>query len=107
MPAGVADLSFRRCAALATSTLTITLPDELAIRLTAAASTQGVAVDALVTRCIEQHLETALRHSVLIERLEIVDAQIDAIARFVEKAASGGGLDPVDLFRICRYPKKA
>lgn len=88
------------------TTLTITLDEALASRVTAAASPQGMSINAVVTACIEQQLEVALRHAVLVERLETVDAQIDAIARFVEKASSGGGLDPVDLFRICRYPKE-
>ncbi|MDX7951246.1 hypothetical protein P7D22_08655 [Lichenihabitans sp. Uapishka_5] len=87
------------------TTLTITLDDALASRVTAAVAAQGKSADTIVAACIEQQLEVALRHAVLVERMETVDAQIDAIARFVEKASSGGGLDPVDLFRICRYPK--
>lgn len=90
---------------MATKTLTITLDDALASRVTAAAAAQAVTVDALITSCIEQQLEVALRHAVLVERMEVIDTQIDAIARFIEKASAGGGLDPVDLFRICRYPK--
>ena len=91
---------------MATTTLTVTLDDTLVSRLTAAATAQGMTVDAVVTACVEQHLEVALRHKVLVERMALLDAQIDAIARFVEEASAGGGLDPVDLFKICRYPRE-
>lgn len=91
---------------MAAQTLSITLDDALISRVTAAAAAQDRTVDAVIALCVEQQLEVALRHTVLVERMETVDAQIDAIAHFIEKASSGGGLDPVDLFKICRYPKR-
>lgn len=87
------------------TTLTITLDDALVSRVTAAATAQGVTADALLAACVEQHFEVALRHKVLVERMEVVDAQVDAIARFVEEASASGALDPVDLFKLCRYPR--
>ena len=89
-----------------TATLTLSLDDALAARLQDLAKTQGLTPQDLVLASIEHHLDAALRHKVLLERQETVDRQIDAIAQFIEQASSGGGLDPVDLFRICRYPRK-
>lgn len=89
------------------TTLTISLDQDLLDRLTATATERNTTADGLVASCVEQHLEVALRHRVLVERMETVDAQIEAIARFIEGASSGGGLDPVDLFKLCRYPRKA
>ena len=90
---------------MATTKLTLTLDEALASRLTAAAQGQGVTPELLASACVEQQLDFALRHMVLLQRQEIVDRQIGEIAKFIEEASSGGGLDPVDLFRICRYPR--
>ena len=87
------------------ATMTLTLDEALAGRLTTTARAQGVAPEALAVACVEQHLDAALRYMVLLQRQEIVDRQIGEIARFIEEASAGGGLDPVDLFRICRYPR--
>ncbi|MCW6506964.1 hypothetical protein [Lichenifustis flavocetrariae] len=80
--------------ATTTLTLTLTLDDALASRLTTAAQAQGVMPETLAVACLEQHLDAALRHMVLLQRQEIVDRQIGEMAAFIEEASSGGGLDP-------------
>ena len=88
-----------------TKTVTLQFTDELLRRLATAAAAHRTTLDAMVVACVEQHVEVALRHRVLLERMEAVDTQVDAIARFIEEATSGGQ-DAVDLSRICRYPRQ-
>ena len=86
--------------------LIVELDPDLADALRQAAAAAGTTLEALAAEAIAQAHETGLRHKVLIERMESVDAQIAAIARFVEEAtapADGGG---IDLERLCRYPRK-
>ncbi len=54
---------------------TVTLEAALAARLRAAASERGWTAESLAAACIVQHLEVAIRHRVLIERLEQVDGR--------------------------------
>lgn len=86
--------------------LIVELDPDLADALRRAAVTTGTTPEALAAEAIAQAYETGLRHRVLVERMEAVDAQIAVIARFVEEAtapAEGGG---IDLERLCRYPRK-
>ena len=86
--------------------LIVELDADLADALRKAAAAVGTTPEALAAEAVAQAYETGLRHRVLVERLEAVDAQIAAIARFVEEAtapAEGGG---IDLDRLCRYPRK-
>ena len=86
--------------------LIVDLDADLADALRKAAATAGTTPEALAAEAVAQAYETGLRHRVLIERMEAVDAQIAAIAQFVEQAtapAEGGG---IDLDRLCRYPRK-
>ena len=79
----------------------ITLEADLAARLTAAASEKGWSPENLAADCIAQVLEVAIRHRVVLERLEQVDAVILEMAQAVgELGASAEGFEPGSL---CRY----
>jgi len=83
--------------------LTITLETTLAARLSAAAAERGWSAEDLAAECVAQHLEVALRHRILIERMEQVDAAILDMAQAVgELGAPSAG---IDLSRVCRYRK--
>lgn len=83
------------------ASFTIELNDDLAAALSVAAQARGWTPESLVTDCVAQHLETAIRHRVLIERMEQMDGHLVAIAQFVGEAGADGG--SVDLSRVCRY----
>ena len=85
--------------------LTITLDAALATQLSAAAGERSWTPESLAAACVVQHLEVAIRHRTLIERLEQVDAAILDMAEAVgELGAPSAGLD---LSKICRYRKGA
>jgi predicted transcriptional regulator len=84
--------------------LTIELDSELAARLFKAAQERDWSPESLVAECVAQHFEIALRHRVLIERMEQVDAHLATLAQFVGEATQGGGA--ADLAWICRYGRK-
>jgi predicted transcriptional regulator len=83
---------------------TIELDGELAARLTAAATDRGSSPESMISDCVAQHLEIALRHRVLVERMEAIDANLATLAQFVGEATQGGGA--ADLEWICRYGRK-
>jgi predicted transcriptional regulator len=80
---------------------TVDLDDDLAARLTAAARARGWTPESLAADCVAQHLEIAIRHRVLIERLESVDQHLATLAEFIGEATQGG--TQVDLGKICRF----
>ncbi|MCB4806381.1 hypothetical protein QO001_006416 [Methylobacterium brachiatum] len=83
--------------------LTLTLAAPLALRLSAAAAERGWSAESLAADCVAQALEVAIRHRILIERMEQVDAAILDMAQAVgELGAPSAG---IDLYRICRYRK--
>ena len=83
--------------------LTLTLEASLAARLSAAAAERGWSAESLAAACVSQHLEVAIRHRVLIERLEQVDAAILDMAQAVgDLGAPSAG---IDLSKVCRYRK--
>ena len=86
--------------------LTIELDPSLAATLRHAAAAAGTTPEALAAEAVAQAYEVGLRHKVLVERMEAVDAQIAAIARFVEEATAPGDSGGIDLERLCRYPRK-
>jgi hypothetical protein len=83
-------------------TLTITLPAALAASLRQAAAQQGWSPESLAADCVAQHLEVAIRHRVLLERAELVDAALLGLTRTMsDRAAASEMADGVSL---CRYP---
>ena len=92
---------------MATVKLTLDLDPTVAEALRVAAHGAGLTLEAVAAEAVAQHVETALRHRVLLERLETVDAQISDIAHFIEEATAAGGAEAIDLERLCRYPRKA
>ncbi|HEY1945024.1 MAG TPA: hypothetical protein VGH40_23160 [Roseiarcus sp.] len=83
---------------------TIEPDSDLAARLTAGATERGLSHEIVIADCVAQHLEIALRHRVLVERMEAVDANLATLAQFVGEATQGGGA--ADLEWICRYGRK-
>lgn len=81
--------------------LNITLEGDLAARLTKAASERGWSPESLVADCVAQVLEVAIRHRVLVERMEQVDAAILEMAQAVGEL--GGPAASIDLSKVCRY----
>ena len=85
---------------------TVSLTASLAAELRRSAAAHGWTPESLIGDCVAQHLEVALRHRVVLERLEQVDAAILEMAGAVgELGASAEGFEPG---RLCRYqPAKA
>ena len=83
--------------------LTITLEAGLAAQLSAAAVERGWSPESLAAECIAQSLEVAIRHRVLIERLETVDTALLDMARAVGDLGTPSG--GIDLSKVCRYRK--
>jgi hypothetical protein len=81
--------------------LTIDLDERLADQLREAAREHGWTPESLAADCVAQHLEIAVRHRVLIERMEAVDAHLATLAEFVGEATQSG--EGIDLTKICRY----
>lgn len=80
--------------------LTLTLEAALAARLSAAAAERSWSAESLAAECVAQHLEVAIRHRVLIERAEQIDAALLDMAKAVgELGAPSGG---IDLTKVCR-----
>ena len=84
--------------------LTIELDEQLADQLRKAAREHGWTPEPLAADCVAQHLEIAVRHRVVIERMEAVDAHLAALAEFVGEATQSG--EGIDLTKICRYGRK-
>ena len=83
--------------------LTVTLDAALAARLRAAAAERGWSAESLAVECIVQHLEVAIRHRVLVERMEQIDGAILEMAQAVgELGAPSAG---IDLSKVCRLHK--
>lgn len=82
-------------------TLTITLEPNLAEALKKAAATGGVTMEQMVVDAIEQQLEVALRHRVLLSRLEQMDEHIVALAEYVGDVSA----QPTEtqIGSICRF----
>jgi len=83
--------------------LTVTLEAALAARLGAAAAERGWSAESLAAACVAQHLEVAIRHRVLVERMEQIDGAILDMAQAVgELGAPSAG---IDLSKVCRLHK--
>ena len=79
---------------------TVQIEKTLAERLERAAHTAKVSPVELIAECVMQHLDIAIRHLALVERLEAVDQGLLELATFVGEATAGGD---VDVSSLCRY----
>ncbi|UPK39528.1 hypothetical protein IVB18_21280 [Bradyrhizobium sp. 186] len=79
---------------------TVQIEKTLAERLERAANTAKVSPVDLIEECVRQHLDIAIRHLALVERLEAVDQGLLELATFVGEATAGGD---VDVSSLCRY----
>lgn len=81
---------------------TVSLDDDTASRLEAAARNAKSSPADLIAACVSQHLDVAIRHLAAIERLEAVDEGLLELAAFIGRATAGG---EIDLSKICRCPE--
>jgi hypothetical protein len=77
---------------------------ELGDQLREAARERVWTPESLAAECVAQHLEIAIRHRVVIERTEAVDAHLATLAEFVGEATQSG--EGIDLTKICRYGRE-
>jgi hypothetical protein len=80
--------------------LTIELEVDLSEKLSTEAKAHNWNPEDLARECVAQHLEIAVRHRALVERLEAVDQSLAALAQFVGEA--GAASEGVDLRKILR-----
>jgi hypothetical protein len=85
--------------------LTVTLEATLADRLKAVATERGWSPESLASECVAQALEVAIRHRVLIERMEQIDGAILDMAQAVGDLGAPSG--SIDLSKVCRFRKGA
>lgn len=83
--------------------LTLTLDASLAAALRQAAADRGWSPESLAADCIRQQLEVAVRHRVLVERMETIDAAVMSVAEAIAALAKPGGDTGIDLSQVCRY----
>lgn len=90
----------------ASVSLTITLPADVAVALQQAAAGRGWTPESLAADCIAQQIEVAIRHRVVLERIEQVDAALIEMATALGAIEAAGG-EGIDLSDFCRYKKGA
>jgi predicted transcriptional regulator len=78
----------------------VELEDDLSERLEKAAQSVKLSPAALIAECVIQHLEVAVRHRALIDRLDQVDQGLLELAGFIGEATAS---PKVDLSSLCRY----
>ena len=83
-----------------TTSFTIDLAADLAVVVTKAAAASNLTAEELISECVGQHCETALRHRVLIQRQNDVDEALLELARLVGRLSAGPGEPPAN---ICHY----
>lgn len=83
------------------TTFPISLEPELMSQLDEAAARAGLTREQMAEEAIAQQFEIALRHRVVLARLEEVDAHIVALAEFVAEASATPDQEQVASF--CRY----
>ncbi|MGX9979822.1 hypothetical protein [Methylobacterium fujisawaense] len=83
--------------------LTLTLDASLGAALRRAAVDRGWSPESLAVDCIRQSLEVALRHRVLVERMETIDAALMAMAKAVDELAHPNNDGGTELDQICRF----
>lgn len=80
--------------------LTINLPADVAAELEVVAANRGVSLAALAADAVIHYLESAVRYSFLLERMESVDQALVDLARFIGESVPK---EPLDLSTICRF----
>lgn len=85
---------------LKTAHFKVEVTTEIADRITNAAAANNTTAGDVISECISQQLEQALRHRVLIQRQDDVDQAILELARLVGRL-SAGPIEPQES--ICRY----
>lgn len=88
-------------ASAAPVSLTITLPDDVADLLRKAASERGWTPESLAADCVAQSLEVAIRHRVLLERVDQVDEALIDLAKFL--GVIQAVTENAEKADICRY----
>lgn len=83
------------------TTVSIGLDSDLAALLEQAASAAGLSREAMIIECLDQQLDVALRHRVLLARLEEMDRHVVALAEFIGEATAPA--DAAQIGSICRY----
>jgi hypothetical protein len=83
-----------------TTRFTIDLAADLADAVTRGAAESTLTAEELISECVAQHWETALRHRVLLQRQNDVDEALLELARLVGRLSAGTNEPPVN---ICRY----
>jgi predicted transcriptional regulator len=78
----------------------VELEDELTERLEEDARKSKLSATELIAECVIQHLEVAIRHRTLIDRLDTVDQGLLELATFIGEATAG---PKVDLSNLCQY----
>jgi hypothetical protein len=82
------------------TTYTVQIDKKLADQLEGVALTTKISAADLIAECVAQHLNVAIRHLALVERLEAVDRGLLELATFVGEATAG---KDVDVSSLCRY----
>jgi hypothetical protein len=85
---------------LKTANFKIELPTDLADLVNKAATANNMTTGDVISECVSQQIEQALRHRVLIQRQDDVDEAILALARLVGRL-SAGPMEPQES--VCRY----
>jgi hypothetical protein len=80
--------------------VSVDLPAELAEAIATAARANNVMAEDIVSDCVQQQFETALRHRVLVQRQNDVDEALLELARLVGRLSADPG-EPQE--NICRY----
>lgn len=84
---------------------TVEIEKNLVERLEQAARATKCQPTELIADCVAQHLDVAIRHRALLERLETVDQGLLELATFIGEATAESN---VDVSSLCRYaPSKA
>jgi hypothetical protein len=83
-----------------TSRFTIELKADLANAVGKAAGASKITVEEVISECVSQSFETALRHRVVIQRQNDVDEALLELARLVGRLSAGPS-EPRE--NICRY----
>lgn len=84
--------------------LTICLPADVATALLQAAAGRGWTPESLAADCVAQQIEVAIRHRVVLERMERVDGALIEMATALGAIEAAGGKGN-DLSAFCRYKK--